>query len=78
MLKLNEPLRTTQRSGYFCILSFLNSSDLCFKNKTSFFLQFFDILPFGSGFLDPHIFTDPDPDPGSQNLADPTDPDSKH
>ena len=21
---------------------------------------------------------DPDPDPGSQNLADPTDPDSKH
>ena len=27
-------------------------------------------------FADPHIFTDPDP--GSQNLADPTDPDPKH
>ena len=26
--------------------------------------------------VDPHIFEDPDP--GSQNLADPTDPDSKH
>ena len=26
--------------------------------------------------LDPHIFSDPDP--GSQNLADPTDPDPKH
>ena len=25
--------------------------------------------------MDPHIFADPDPDPGSQNLADPTDPD---
>ena len=30
-----------------------------------------DILPLGSG--DPHIYEDPDP--GSQNLADPTDPD---
>ena len=26
--------------------------------------------------MDPHIFSDPDP--GSQNLADPTDPDPKH
>ena len=32
-----------------------------------------DILPLGSG--DPHIFAEPDPDPGSQNLSDPTDPD---
>ena len=31
-----------------------------------------DILPLGSGSADPHIFADPDP--GSQNLADPTDP----
>ena len=39
-----------------------------------FFLQFLvDILPLGSGFVDPHIFADPDS--GSQNLADPTDPD---
>ena len=35
-----------------------------------------DILPLGSGFVDPHIFADPDP--GSQNLPDPTDPNSKH
>jgi len=44
-----------------------------------FFLQVLvDILPLGSGSVDPHIFADPDPDPGSQNLADPTDPDPKH
>ena len=35
-----------------------------------------DILPLGSGSVDSHIFADPDP--GSQNLADPTDPDPKH
>jgi len=34
-----------------------------------------DILILGS--RDPHIFEDPDPEPGSQNLADPTDPDTK-
>ena len=30
--------------------------------------------------MDPHIFADPNPDPGSQNLADPTDsdPDPNH
>ena len=28
--------------------------------------------------MDPDIFADPDPDPGSQNVADPTDPDPKH
>ena len=42
------------------------------------FLQFFaDILPLGSGSVDPHIFADPDPTDPSQNLADPTDPDPK-
>ena len=37
-----------------------------------------DIFPPGSGSVDPHIFADPDS--GSQNLADPTDPipDPKH
>jgi len=35
-----------------------------------------DILPLGSESMDPYIFADPDP--GSQNLADPTDPDPKH
>ena len=41
------------------------------------FLQFLvDILPLGSGSVDPHFFADPDQ--GSRSLADPTDPDSKH
>jgi len=35
-----------------------------------------DILPLGSGSVDPHIFADPDQ--GSQNLADPPDLDPKH
>ena len=34
-----------------------------------------DILPLGSGSVDPHIFADSDPDLGRQNRADPTDPD---
>ena len=39
------------------------------------FLQFLvDILSLGS--MDSHIFVDPDP--GTQNLADPTDLDPKH
>ena len=43
--------------------------------RVKIFSQFLvDILPLGSGSVDPHIFGDPDPDPGSQNLADPTDP----
>ena len=43
----------------------------------NFYLQFLvNILPLGSGSVDPHIFADPDP--GSQNLADPMDPDPKH
>ena len=41
------------------------------------FLQFLvDILSLESGSVDSHIFADPDP--GSQNLVDPTDPDPKH
>ena len=36
------------------------------------FLSFLvDILPLGSGSVDPHIFAGPDP--GSQNVADPMD-----
>ena len=46
-----------------------------FESKI-FFLQFLvDIFSLVSEFVDPHIFADPDPDPGSQNLAD---PDPKH
>ena len=37
-----------------------------------------DIFPLGFGSVDPHIFADSDPDSGSKNLADPTDPDPKH
>jgi len=41
------------------------------------FLQFFvDIFPLESRFMDLYIFADPDP--GTQNLADPTDPGPKH
>ena len=43
------------------------------SKKGCFFLQFLvDILPLGSGSVDPHIIADPDPGPGSQYLADPT------
>ena len=35
-----------------------------------------DILPLGSGSVDPQ--TNADPDPGNQNIADPTDPVRKH
>ena len=38
--------------------------------RVNFFFQFLvDIFPLGSGSVDPHIFTDPDPE--SQNLSDP-------
>ena len=48
---------------------------ICVLKATVFFLQFLvNILPLGSGSVDPHIFADPDP--GSQNLADSTDPDT--
>ena len=58
--------------------SFFKSSDLGFWSKIFFFQFLIDILPLGSGSVEPHIFADPDP--GSQNLADPTDrdPDPKH
>ena len=38
------------------------------------FCCYFD--PIGSGSWNPHIFADPDP--GSQHITDPTDPDPKH
>ena len=42
----------------------------------SFFYSFIEILPLGSGSVDLQIFADLDF--GSQNVADPTDPDPKH
>ena len=77
MLKLDEPFRNQE---IFSISLFFNSSDLGFDSKT-FILKFLvDILPLGSGSVNPHFFADPDPDPESQNLADPRDlePDPKH
>ena len=57
----------------FLLSLFFNSSDFGFKSKLYFFFRFWvDILPLGSGSVDPHICIDRDP--GSQNLADPTDP----
>ena len=40
------------------------------------FFVFVDILPYGSGSVFPRIFADPDP--GNQNVANPTDSDTKH
>ena len=60
MQQLDEPFRD---KDIFDNLSFFNSSDLTFESK-SFFLQFLDnILPW-------------DLDLGSQNVADPTDPET--
>ena len=71
MLKLDEPFRNQE-----IFIIFLFSIVQIWVLRVTFFLQFLiDILPPGSGSVDPHIFADPDPDPGSQNLADPTDPD---
>ena len=53
-----------------------NFYNLLFSMVKFFLAVFVDILHLGSGFVDPHIFAEPGPNPGSQNLADPTDPDS--
>jgi len=66
---------TIQKWGNFYNLFFSKVQSWVIGVK-KFFLQFLvDILPLGSGSVDPHIFADPDP--GSQNLGDPTDPDPK-
>ena len=67
---------TAQKSGNFYNLCF-NSSD--FDLGCNNFLHFLvHVLPLGSRFMDRHICADLDPDPISQNLDDPTDPDPKH
>ena len=73
MLKLDEPFRNQE----IFIISLFPIVQIWVLRLNFFFLQFLvDILPLGSGSVDPHIFSDPDP--GSENLADPTDPDPKH
>ena len=59
---------------FYKLSFFLKRSDLGFMSNKVFFLQFLvDFLPLRFGSVDPHIFAGPDP--GSQNLAHPTDPD---
>ena len=67
ILKLDEPFRNEE----IFIVSLFSKVQIWGLGEKRFFLQFLvDILPLGSGSVDP--------DPGSQNLADPTDPDPKH
>ena len=68
---------TIQKSGNFYNLSF--SIVHIWVLRVNIFLQVLvDILPLGSGSVDPHICADSDPDPGIQNLLDLTDTDPKH
>ena len=72
MLKLDEPFRNQE----IFIISLFSLVQIWVLRVIFFFLQFFvNILPLGFRSVDPHIFADPDP--RSQNLADPTDPDPK-
>ena len=73
ILKLDEPFRNEE---IFLIYLFSKVQIWGLGVKKIFFLQFLvDILPLGSGSVDPQIFAHPDP---GSNLADPTDPDPKH
>ncbi len=65
MLKLDEPLRNQEIFKIsFLIVQIWD------------FLQFLvDTLPIGSGSVDPHNFADSHIFAGSQNIAEPTDPD---
>ena len=73
MLKLDEPFRNQE----IYMISLFSIVQIWVLRVRILLLQFLvDILPLGSGSVNPHIFADPDP--GRQNLADPTDPDPKH
>ena len=76
-LKLNEPYRNQEILQY---LFFNSKSNLGLESKFFDFAVFGqDILPLGSGSVNPHIFAYPIP--GSQNLEDSTNkknPDPKH
>ena len=73
ILKLDEPFRNEE----IFIISLFSKVQILVLGVNKFFLQFLvDILPLRFGSVDPHIFADPDPE--SQNLTDPTDPDPKH
>ena len=73
MLILDEPFRNQE----IFIISLFSIVQIWVLRVIFFFLQFMvDILPLGSGSVDPQ--TNADPDPGNQNIADPTDPVRKH
>ena len=58
-------------------MELFKNDDFKFRFEFRIFVQFLvDILPLGSVSVDPPIFAGPNPE--SQNLADPTDPDPKH
>ena len=61
----------------FLLYLFFSKVQILVLGVKRFFFQFLvDILPLRSVSVDPYIFADPDP--GSQNLADPTNSDPKH
>ena len=62
-----KQLKQLRGSEVFISLSKVNSWDFCFRAKRGFKHVLVDIC-----------ILDPDPEPGSQNVADATDPDSKH
>ena len=58
MLKLDEPFRNQE----IFIISLFSIVQIWVLRVKFFFLQFLvDILPLGSGSVDPHIFANPDP-----------------
>ena len=67
--ELDEPIRTQETF----IISLFSIVEIWVESKFFFLV---DILSFGSGSVDLHIFADLDP--GSKNLPDLTDPDPKH
>ena len=59
------------RNEEIFIISFFSEVQIWVLGVNKFFFQFLlDILPPGSGSVDPHIFADPDPDsdPGKKNV----------
>jgi len=69
MLNLDEPFRNQE---IYMISLFFSLFQICVLKVKKFFMYFFgDILRLGSAYF-------ADPDPGSQNLADPAGPDPKH
>jgi len=67
ILKFDEPFRNEE----IFIISLSKVQILVLGVKKFFFFSFWLILALGSGSVDPHIFADPEPDQGSQKLADP-------